>query len=118
MKRTVILLLIIGVLFINGCSSPSSDLDDYSKEEAYDAGYEEGYQEGIDYILSQLRESSYSGNVYMNIEDVEEGIRIYFSDDSSVDSDEIRDAIVFHPDFDHFTVEDWVDAFISNYSED
>ena len=72
MKRTVILLLIIGVLFISGCSSHASDLDDYSKEEAYDVGYEEGYQEGIDYILSQLRESSYSGNVYMNIEDVEE----------------------------------------------
>ena len=109
MKKTVILLLIIGVLFISGCSSPSSDLDDYSKEEAYDAGYEEGYQEGIDYILSQLRESSYSGDVC---------IRIYFADDSSVDSDEIRDAIVFHPDFDHFTVEDWVDAFISDYTED
>lgn len=118
MKKVVILLLIIGVLFISGCSSPSSDLDDYSKEEAYDAGYEEGYQEGIDYILSQLRESSYSGDVYMNIEDIEDGIRIYFADDSSVDSDEIRDAIVFHPDFDHFTVEDWVDAFISNYSAD
>ena len=118
MKRIVILLLIIGVLFISGCSSPSSNLDDCSKEEAFDAGYEEGYQEGIDYILSQLRESSYSGNVYMNIEDVEDGIRTYFTDDSSVDADEIRDAIVFHPDFDHFTVEDWVDAFISNYSED
>ena len=53
----------------------------------------------------------------MNIEDVEDSIRIYFDDYSYLDIDDIRDGIIYHPDFEHFTIEDWVENFVDNYKE-
>ncbi|MBR5278218.1 MAG: hypothetical protein IKU23_03020 [Clostridia bacterium] len=97
--------------FLCGCSSTPSSLEEFQKTEAYDVGYEKGYEDGILHVLSILRENANDWDRYMKIEDVESSIRIYY-DESSADVDEARDAIIYHPDFEHYTLKEMLEELI------
>ena len=95
-----------------------SSIEDFEKTDAYDIGYKKGYEEGMRYAFKTLRENSDDGTIYMDIEDVEDSIRIYYRDNEMVDADEVRDAILYHPDFEHYSGREILDDIIENNIEE
>jgi hypothetical protein len=112
MKKKVLFGIIISLCLLCGCSENPSNADDLARDEAYNAGYETGYEEGVQYVLSVLRENADDWQIYMDIEDIEESIRIYYQDDPSVDPDLVRDDILYHPDFEHYTLSELLEKLI------
>ncbi len=106
MKKLLVCCLLL--CFLSGCISNPSNREDFRKTDAYSVGYEEGIQ----HALTILRENANDWDRYMNIEDIESSIRIYFND-SCVDVDEVRDAIIYHPDFEHYTLEELLENLIN-----
>ncbi len=113
MKKTLVATVIICLCLLLGCSFQHHSVDDFSDDEAYYFGFEEG----VEYALSIILENADDHDLYMNIEDVEESIRRYYKNDSTVDIDEIRDCIVFHPDFDRYTINELIKEIIDQNME-
>lgn len=113
MKRMVIC-TILCLVMLCGCTFEPSSLNDFENEKAYEVGYEKGVQ----YVLSTLRENADDWNYYMNIEDIEDSIRIYYRSDNSIDVDEARDAIIYHPDFERYTLAELLEKLIEENIEE
>lgn len=111
-KGLICISLIFCLLFLYGCSTESSSMDEYAQEDAYQTGYDKGYKDGIEYVLSSLRENADNWQTYMDIEDIEDSIRSYYRNDSTVDVDLIRDDIIYHPDFEHYTLAELLEKLI------
>lgn len=116
-KKILSICVLSCLCLLCGCSEPDKYAD-YTKEEVYDEGYEEGYrsgyEEGIQYALDVLRENANDYEIFMDIEDIDESIHRYLGEDTEVDCCEVRDCIIYHPDFEHYTLRDLLERIIQS----
>ena len=111
--KKVIACLIICVLLLCGCLSEPSSMEEYEQDDTYSVGYDRGYEDGIKYALSQLREGAVDWKIYMDIEDVDTSIHVYLEDFTDVDCCDVRDMIIYNPDFEHYSLEDLLESLIA-----
>lgn len=102
-----------------GNTSSGRDYEGYDNDEIYDWGYEEGnregyergYREGMKYAIESLRDNAYDWDMYMNVEDIDESIHRCF-EDYGAEADNIRDMIIYHPDFKRYSLEELLEKLI------
>ena len=111
--KKILLYLLLCLLVLCGCSSNSSNMDTYEQDEAYSVGYEKGYEDGIKYALSHLREGAVDWKIYMDIEDVDDSIHAYLEDYPDIDCCDVRDMIIYNPDYEHYSLEDLLEELIA-----
>lgn len=118
-KRVFMVFGAVCLFLLCSCTSEPSRFADYSEEEIYDGGYDEGYDvgyaEGIAYVLSTLRDNANGYDRFMNIEDIDKSIHLYLdSQNFEGDCCDVRDCIISHPDFEHYTLRDMLDELIQS----
>ena len=113
MKKVLFLCLAVVIIAtMCACDSEPSRFADYDDEEIYELGYEEGHKEGMDYAVEALLENADGWTQYMDVEDVEDSIYQYFGSDS--EAEEIRDMIIYNPDYELRTFEEMLKELINN----
>lgn len=118
-KRLFMFFGAVCLCLLYGCTSEPSRFADYSEEEIYDTGYDEGYdkgyEDGIAYVLSTLCENANGYDRFMNIEDIDDSIHSYLeSQNFEGDCCDVRDCIIYHPDFEHYVFRDMLDELIQS----
>ena len=112
MRKCICLFVMIAICLLSCCSAWPSNIDNSDDERAYQIGYDEGYKDGFEYVLSTLRDNANNSQRYMDIADIEESIHIYYRDNPYVDADLVRDDIIYHPDFEHYTLAELLENLI------
>ena len=111
--KKLIVSLILCVLILCGCSSEPSNIEAYEQDEAYNIGYDAGYEDGIKYVLSQLRDGAVDWKIYMDIEDVADSIHAHLKDFPGIECCDVRDMIIYNPDYEHYSLEDLLEELIA-----
>ena len=63
MKKCLLLLILVLLCVLMGCSSSASDADDFESKESYNDGYDNGYKEGYEEGYDIGYEQSFYDNV-------------------------------------------------------
>ena len=111
--KKIITCLMLCCLVLCGCSSEPSSIEEYGQDEAYNVGYDKGYEDGVKYALSQLREGAVDWKIYMDIEDVDDSLHAYLEDFPDVDCCDVRDMIIYNPNFEHYSLEELLEILIA-----
>ena len=111
MKKTILLcLMVIIVAAMCACDSEPSRFAYYDDEEIYELGYEEGYKAGAEYAIEYLLENADGYTQYMDVEDIEDSMRDYYGDEA----EEMRDLVVYNPDYERYSFKELLEELINN----
>jgi hypothetical protein len=108
---------VVCLFLLCGCTSGTVHENGYNS--GYENGYNKGYEEGVKYVLSSLRENANGYDLFMNVEDIEEGIDLYLeSHNLNGDYYDARDYITDSPDLRHYIFSDMLDELIQSCIEE